>query len=858
MAADAKASILIEIQNNAKKGLEDFNKQFASTIAPVQHLGRLAAAAVVGIGAAITGAAVVSIREAAKFQQTSIAFSTMLGSGKEAQAFLAQLANFAAATPFEIPEIEQNAKQLLAMGFSVNEVIPTLKSLGDISAGLSVPLEQVALAYGQVRTANQLYGTELRQFVQAGVPIIAELANQFGVTEARIKKMTEEGLISFKDVEKAFQSMSGEGGKFANLMAAQSQTVMGQWSNMKDNLILAAREIGKGIIPPLTDALTKLNAKLKEWRTNYAEDIGKVLTTTITAAANIGKALLAGFKVLWDTIGPTITKTFNGLNSALTFLGTLWTQTIGKLNVDWTEGWAFIVSTVQLAWNTLMMPINVGWSILQSVFSIGTDILLGNWSSAWAETQNIVINAWNGIVGYVQDGVNTIISGINFIIGSAQNLGVEITKIGEVDFANFTAQTKMSTNQMQKATIQNVNYQDAALSMGNATKLATKEVEKLSGTGGGGGGAKGASKSVKELTSELNKLTETFGSLKEAGTASILKLFGQSNDKLANLRQQYKDLGKEIKDLQLQFKTEQQSSNKDFASAIVEQQQKVIDLQKELEKKKKELAQETSQARMKRLESDDEQERRSVDAQWSDKKSQMEEEISLLETQLSREQNALNSSADIQKQLRADITEAKRRASLTDFERALEDYKLDKELKEKQFNEEKARLEAKQQNILDQVALERKAYSQLYSSIQEQIGQATVEYNAFVNDQRVKTEEAVAAMIRQYEELAQAIRSINLPDIQISSSKKTTKTMKPTTKKFAKGVDNFEGGWAMVGEKGPEMVRLPQGSDVIPNHKLGNNITINIMNAQVLDKNDVIDKIGDPIIALLKQHFAVV
>ncbi len=91
----------------------------------------------------------------------------MLHSGEAANVLLKDLSSFAKETPFEINGIRGTAKQLLAFGFQADDIIPTLKKLGDVSAGLSVPIEQVAYAYGQVRVANQLYGTELRQFVNA-------------------------------------------------------------------------------------------------------------------------------------------------------------------------------------------------------------------------------------------------------------------------------------------------------------------------------------------------------------------------------------------------------------------------------------------------------------------------------------------------------------------------------------------------------------------------------------------------------------------------------------------------------------------------------------------------------------------
>ena len=119
----------------------------------------------------------------------------MLGDANKAKTLLADLSNFAKKTPFELTGIRDSAKQLLAMGVSAEEMIPTLKALGDVSAGLSVPLERLALNYGQVLTQGKLTGKELRDFTTAGVPLLDELANHLGKTKTEIQDMVSKGQI---------------------------------------------------------------------------------------------------------------------------------------------------------------------------------------------------------------------------------------------------------------------------------------------------------------------------------------------------------------------------------------------------------------------------------------------------------------------------------------------------------------------------------------------------------------------------------------------------------------------------------------------------------------------------------------
>nr|DAT16568.1 MAG TPA: tail tape measure protein [Caudoviricetes sp.] len=119
----------------------------------------------------------------------------MLGGAEAARRMLQDLSDFAANTPFELTGVRETAKQLLAYNIEAHKIIPTLKALGDVSAGLSVPIQQVAFAYGQVKSAGRLLGQDLRQFTNAGVPIIAELAKNLGVAESKIKDMVSAGKI---------------------------------------------------------------------------------------------------------------------------------------------------------------------------------------------------------------------------------------------------------------------------------------------------------------------------------------------------------------------------------------------------------------------------------------------------------------------------------------------------------------------------------------------------------------------------------------------------------------------------------------------------------------------------------------
>lgn len=203
-----------------------------------------------------------SVQTASQLEQMDIAFTTILRDGGKAQVLMKEIFDFVKETPFQIKDVQKNAQLLLGMGIEAKKLIPTLNAMGNVSAGLSVPLERIALNFGQVRAQGKLTGPELRDFARAGVPIIRKLAEGLGVAESQVRDLVSKGVVSFKDVEKAFFDMSKEGGIFFNLMKKQSKTTAGLWSNLMDAVTLAGAELGREIIRVLR--LNKIIRKMSE------------------------------------------------------------------------------------------------------------------------------------------------------------------------------------------------------------------------------------------------------------------------------------------------------------------------------------------------------------------------------------------------------------------------------------------------------------------------------------------------------------------------------------------------------------------------------------------------------------------
>lgn len=214
------------------------------------------------------------------FQQFEIAFETMLGSTQKAKGMIADLANLAANTPFDMRGVVSGAKQLLAYGIEANKVTDTMRRLGDISAGLGLNLQDIAWLYGTTMTQGRLFSRDLYQFTGRGIPLTEELAKQFGVTKDKVTELVTAGKVGFPEVEKAINNMTNEGGKFGGLMEKQSHSITGQISNIQDTIEMAINDLGTQTEGVMNDALAVTSVAIDHWK-----EIGEAV---LTAASAIG------------------------------------------------------------------------------------------------------------------------------------------------------------------------------------------------------------------------------------------------------------------------------------------------------------------------------------------------------------------------------------------------------------------------------------------------------------------------------------------------------------------------------------------------------------------------------------------
>ena len=212
-----------------------------------------------------------------EFQQLEISFGTMLKSKEKANALMAQMTELAAKTPFGLQEVSEGAKRLLAFQVPAEEVTETLRRMGDVAAGLGVPMGQLIHVYGQVKAQGKLMTNDLYQFMNAGIPIIAELSKVVGKSETEIKDMVSAGKIGFPEIQAVIKNMTSEGGLFFNLMAEQSKSLGGQISNLQDNFDQMLNEIGKASEGAVSGAISSVSFLVENYQT-----LGKIIAGLIT------------------------------------------------------------------------------------------------------------------------------------------------------------------------------------------------------------------------------------------------------------------------------------------------------------------------------------------------------------------------------------------------------------------------------------------------------------------------------------------------------------------------------------------------------------------------------------------------
>ena len=266
----------------------------------------------------------------AEFEMQRVALGGIIQDSDKASELFKQIKAAAIKSPFEIKDLVSYTKQLSAYRIETDQLFETTQRLADISSGLGVDMGRIILAYGQVRAASVLRGQELRQFTEAGIPLVELLADKFTqlsgrmVNTAEVFDLISKRAVSFKMVKEIFEDMTNAGGIFYKMQEKQSETLQGQWMNLKDSVAIMYDEIGntKAVHNAMEFMISSAKSLMDNWQT-VSKVLGGVIASmtaykvAVIASSMATKALtaakLAELKIEWQKqvgISKTITLIF--------------------------------------------------------------------------------------------------------------------------------------------------------------------------------------------------------------------------------------------------------------------------------------------------------------------------------------------------------------------------------------------------------------------------------------------------------------------------------------------------------------------------------------------------------------------
>lgn len=228
-----------------------------------------------------------------EFQKQRVALQTMFKDATKADVLFGQIKELAVVSPFEFKELAGYTKQLAAFNIPYEEMYDTTKRLADISAGVGVDMGRIILAYGQVRSAEFLKGTELRQFTEAGIPLLEQLRKKFeelgeaGITVGDVFDKISKREVSFQMVKDVLWDLTNEGGQFYNMQGALADTLAGKLSNLRDAYDVMLADIAQSNDSLLEGGLDLITDLMSNW-----EEYSKIILVTVGTLGTYRAALL--------------------------------------------------------------------------------------------------------------------------------------------------------------------------------------------------------------------------------------------------------------------------------------------------------------------------------------------------------------------------------------------------------------------------------------------------------------------------------------------------------------------------------------------------------------------------------------
>ena len=461
-----------------------------------------------------------------EFQKQRVALQTMFKDATKADVLFGQIKELAVVSPFEFKELAGYTKQLAAFNIPYEEMYDTTKRLADISAGVGVDMGRIILAYGQVRSAEFLKGTELRQFTEAGIPLLQKLADKFTLLEGRVVSVGEvfdkisKREVSFQMVKDVLWDLTNEGGQFYNMQGALADTLAGKLSNLRDAYDVMLADIAESNNSTLSKGLDLITDTMSNW-----EELSDIILTVVATYGSYKAAIM----IL--TVAQKVYNSSLGVSGLINFLRS--TQMLTRATQ------AQIV--VQKVLNTVMKanPIILVASAIAGL--IGSYTLFSNKAK---ETQEIITDL-NESLGKLQTnfeenkGMEKLIDEYE-LLSNKQNKTTEESKRLETVTASLKSHFKGAAMEVNAYTGE---LEMSVKKMREANEESLEMAKKA---------AKGNLRNAEKREAELEKKLEAIKNKYKAGTGTYIAgataplVFSRTEEDLEKYAEEYTDIENQL------------------------------------------------------------------------------------------------------------------------------------------------------------------------------------------------------------------------------------------------------------------------------------------------------------------------
>lgn len=390
---------MLEVNKTLKSTRERFSKDYGELQA-VANRTALALGAV-AIGSGLVGRSMLTA--AGNMEQNEIAFTTMLGSAEKAKAFLKELQDFAAKTPFDLPGILAASRKLLAFGFTGESIIPMLTSIGDAAAaagGGPEVIDRITTAIGQMQAKQKVSAEEMMQLTEAGIPAWDMLAKGIGKTTAETMKLAEQGKISAGTGIPAL--LGGMSQRFGGLMGKQADTLQGRWSNFKDTMGQIAVTMGSMLLP-VAKRVLEMMQRLADWVSGLSDKWKKVIAFGGAALGGI-----AGFGAIALSVVARILPYLSQIGAVLRTAFAIARGPIGwiimglGLVYDWLRRNKPAMDQLKGTISSLWSTVSGHWSKVSRVFAQFKPVISGVFVEVKRLVDNLIAAIWPLIHAWIQ------------------------------------------------------------------------------------------------------------------------------------------------------------------------------------------------------------------------------------------------------------------------------------------------------------------------------------------------------------------------------------------------------------------------------------------------------------------------